>query len=260
MKWYYRRWTLEAKNSYSEWGEKYTDSGIEIKPVYTGSDVPKAPMPEGLEEVQLFFLIQEAYSPICTAANSGPCGGMPASTAEESNKRYHYLLSQGHKGLRWPSTCPQIGYDSDHALPKARWAKPCGHRQHRRRSCSMVFKLEDVSTSMTINANGFILVALYAALAKQQGALIWTKTALYKMITERICCKRNLHLSTQTFPCASSPISWMVQQWNAQVEHHLYIRLPHPWSRQYCYFGKLLSPLGNGKAYVKAALEKRIRH
>jgi len=95
------------------------------------------------------------------------------STAEESNKRYHYLLSQGVSGLSVAFDLPtQIGYDSDHALAEGEVGK-VGVAIDSLEDMEVLFqgiKLEDVSTSMTINSTGFILLSLYIALAKKQGA------------------------------------------------------------------------------------------
>src|SRR6202012_6146262 len=95
------------------------------------------------------------------------------STAEESNKRYHYLLQQGVMGLSVAFDLPtQIGYDSDHPLAEGEVGKT-GVAIDSIEDIQTLFKghrLEDVSTSMTINATGYILLAFYTALAKQQGA------------------------------------------------------------------------------------------
>src|SRR5215208_4050883 len=84
------------------------------------------------------------------------------STAEESNKRYHYLLSQGVMGLSVAFDLPtQIGYDSDHALAEGEVGK-VGVAIDSIEDMQRLFagiKLEDVSTSMTINATGFILLS-----------------------------------------------------------------------------------------------------
>ncbi len=108
------------------------------------------------------------------------------STAEESNKRYHYLLSQGVNGLSVAFDLPtQIGYDSDHALSEGEVGK-VGVAIDSLEDMEILFngiKLEDVSTSMTINATGFILLAFYVALAKKQGAdLSQNYTAPFKTI------------------------------------------------------------------------------
>lgn len=95
------------------------------------------------------------------------------STAEESNKRYHYLLSQGVSGLSVAFDLPtQIGYDPDHVLSEGEVGK-VGVSIATIDDMQTLFagiRLEDVSTSMTINATGFILLAFYVALARQQGA------------------------------------------------------------------------------------------
>src|SRR6266704_910104 len=89
------------------------------------------------------------------------------STAEESNKRYHYLLSHGVNGLSVAFDLPtQIGYDSDHSLAEGEVGK-VGVAIDSIEDMQRLFdgiKLEEVSTSMTINATGFILLALYVAL------------------------------------------------------------------------------------------------
>src|SRR5580698_7504553 len=149
----------------------YTDSGIEIKPLYTSNDQPlsnndtelpgKFPFTRGIQpdmyRGKLWTMRQ--YSGF--------------STAEESNKRYHYLLAQGVTGLSVAFDLPtQIGYDSDHALAEGEVGK-VGVAIDSLEDIQTLFsgiKLEDITTSMTINATAFILLAFYVTLAKQQGA------------------------------------------------------------------------------------------
>ena len=100
--------------------KKYTDSGIEIKPVYSSADQRSLmdenpgvfPFTRGVQadmyRGKLWTMRQYAGF----------------STAEESNKRYHYLLSQGVNGLSVAFDLPtQIGYDSDHALAEGEVGK-----------------------------------------------------------------------------------------------------------------------------------------
>ena len=95
------------------------------------------------------------------------------STAEESNKRYHFLLGQGVSGLSVAFDLPtQIGYDSDHPMAEGEVGK-VGVAIDSLQDMELLFKdicLSDISTSMTINSTAFILLALYIALAKKQGA------------------------------------------------------------------------------------------
>ncbi|RBP38473.1 acyl-CoA mutase large subunit family protein [Garciella nitratireducens] len=94
------------------------------------------------------------------------------STAEESNKRYQYLLEQGTTGLSVAFDLPtQIGYDSDHPLSEGEIGK-VGVAIDSLADMEVLFNeipLDKVSTSMTINAPASILLAMYIAVAEKQG-------------------------------------------------------------------------------------------
>ena len=93
-------------------------------------------------------------------------------TASESNRRYRYLLSQGVNGLSVAFDLPtQIGYDSDHALASGEVGR-VGVAIDSIEDMAALFDgipLDQVSTSMTINATAIILLALYVAVGKRQG-------------------------------------------------------------------------------------------
>ncbi|HEV2103675.1 MAG TPA: methylmalonyl-CoA mutase family protein, partial [Candidatus Acidoferrum sp.] len=94
-------------------------------------------------------------------------------SAAESNKRYRYLLSKGQMGLSVAFDLPtQIGMDSDHALALGEVGK-VGVAIDSLEDMELLFDqipLERVSTSMTINSTAAILLCLYVAVAKKQGA------------------------------------------------------------------------------------------
>jgi methylmalonyl-CoA mutase, N-terminal domain len=94
-------------------------------------------------------------------------------SAAESNQRYRYLLSKGQSGLSVAFDLPtQIGMDSDHALALGEVGK-VGVAIDSLEDMEKLFDgipLEKVSTSMTINATAAMLLALYVAVAKKQGA------------------------------------------------------------------------------------------
>jgi methylmalonyl-CoA mutase N-terminal domain/subunit len=94
-------------------------------------------------------------------------------SAEESNQRYQFLISQGTTGLSVAFDLPtQIGYDSDHPLAEGEVGK-VGVAIDTLADMETLFKgirLEDVTTSMTINATAAILLCMYVAVAKKQGA------------------------------------------------------------------------------------------
>jgi len=94
-------------------------------------------------------------------------------SAVESNRRYRYLLSQGQTGLSIAFDLPtQIGLDSDHALARGEVGK-VGVAIDSLEDMEVLLEglpLDRISTSMTINATAAILLALYVAVAKKQGA------------------------------------------------------------------------------------------
>jgi methylmalonyl-CoA mutase N-terminal domain/subunit len=94
------------------------------------------------------------------------------ATAEETNKRYRYLLDHGQTGLSMAFDLPtQIGYDSDHPLSAGEVGK-VGVAIDTLADMETVFEnipLDKVSTSMTINSTAAILLAMYIAVAEKQG-------------------------------------------------------------------------------------------
>lgn len=93
-------------------------------------------------------------------------------TAQETNRRYHYLLEQGITGLSVAFDLPtQMGYDSDHAMARGEVGR-AGVAIDSIDDMRVLFqgiRLDEVSTSMTINATAPILLALYVAVADEQG-------------------------------------------------------------------------------------------
>ncbi len=95
------------------------------------------------------------------------------STAEESNKRYRYLLAQGQTGLSVAFDLPtQIGYDADDPIAAGEVGKVGVSISsiHDMMQLYDQIPLDKVSTSMTINAPAGVLLAMYIAVAKRQGA------------------------------------------------------------------------------------------
>ena len=97
------------------------------------------------------------------------------ATAEETNKRYQYLLDQGQTGLSVAFDLPtQIGYDSDHPLSEGEVGK-VGVAIDTLKDMEILFDgipLDKVSTSMTINSTAAILLAMYIAVAEKQGVKV----------------------------------------------------------------------------------------
>jgi len=92
--------------------------------------------------------------------------------AEDSNKRYKYLLKQGQTGLSVAFDLPtQMGYDSDHPMSRGEVGK-CGVAISSLNDMEILFDgipMDKISTSMTINSTAMILLAMYIAVAEKQG-------------------------------------------------------------------------------------------
>jgi methylmalonyl-CoA mutase N-terminal domain/subunit len=231
-----------------------TDSGIEIKELYsaveglTPAEKPgEFPFTRG---IQADMYRGKAWTMRQYAG---------FSTAEESNKRYHYLLSQGVMGLSVAFDLPtQIGYDSDHALAIGEVGKT-GVAIDSLEDMELLFKginLEDVSTSMTINATGFILLSLYVALAKKQGADLKkiTGTIQNDILKEYAARGTYIYPPKPSMRIITDIFEWCsheLPKWNTISISGYHIREAGSTAVQ-----EIAFTLSNGKAYVKAALQK----
>ncbi|NEU07424.1 methylmalonyl-CoA mutase [Flavihumibacter sp. R14] len=181
------------------------------------------------------------------------------STAEESNKRYHYLLGQGTMGLSVAFDLPtQIGYDSDHEMAEGEVGK-VGVAIDSLKDMEILFggiDLQKVTTSMTINATAPILLAMYIALAKKQGAdLSQISGTIQNDILKEYAArgtyiyppKASMRLITDVFEFCSKE----VPKWNTISISGYHIREAGSTAVQ-----ELAFTLANGKSYLKAAIDK----
>lgn len=236
----------------SESKKVMTDSGIEVQPVYTGpvtmNEMPgKFPFTRGVREDmyrgKLWTMRQYAGF----------------STAEESNKRYHYLLKQGTMGLSVAFDLPtQIGYDSSHPFSEGEVGK-VGVAIDSLKDIEILFdniQLQDITTSMTINATASTLLAMYIALAKKQNAdLSKISGTIQNDILKEYAARgtyiyppqQSMRLITDVFEYCSKEIP----KWNTISISGYHIREAGSTAVQ-----ELAFTLANGKSYVKAAIEK----
>jgi methylmalonyl-CoA mutase N-terminal domain/subunit len=235
----------------------YTDSGIEIKPLYTASDKPAA----GTELPGEFPFTRGIQSSMYRGKLWTMRQYAGFSTAEESNRRYHYLLSQGVTGLSVAFDLPtQIGYDSDHAMAEGEVGKvgvAIDTIEDMQRLFSGI-KLQDISTSMTINATAFILLAFYVVLAKQQKAdLRKISGTIQNDILKEYAArgtyiyppKPSMKIITDIFEWCSNEMP----KWNTISISGYHIREAGSTAVQ-----EIAFTLSNGKEYVKSALEKKL--
>lgn len=121
------------------------------------------------------------------------------ATAEESNRRFKYLLEQGQTGLSIAFDLPtQIGYDSDHPLSQGEVGK-VGVAIDSLADMEVLLDgipLDKVSTSMTINATAAILLAMYIAVAEKQGI----KPAVLRGTIQNDVLKEYVARGTYIFP------------------------------------------------------------
>jgi methylmalonyl-CoA mutase N-terminal domain/subunit len=176
-----------------------TDSGIELNPLYTPLDRKgfdyleklafpgEYPFTRGIQPTMYRgrFWTMRQYAGF--------------ATAEETNKRYRYLLDHGQTGLSMAFDLPtQIGYDSDHPLSVGEVGK-VGVAIDTLADMETVFQeipLDKVSTSMTINATAAILLAMYIAVAEKQGV----KPESLRGTTQNEILKEYVARGTYIFP------------------------------------------------------------
>ena len=180
------------------------------------------------------------------------------ATAEESNRRYRYLLGQGQTGLSVAFDLPtQIGYDADDPIAIGEVGK-VGVSISSLDDMAALFNeipLGKVSTSMTINAPASILLAMYIAVAKRQGV----ETRQLRGTIQNDILKEYIARGTYIFPPAPSMrlitdvfrfCQTDVPHWNTISISGYHIREAGSTAAQEVAF-----TLADGIAYVQAAIE-----
>src|SRR5438034_8517949 len=178
--------------------------------------------------------------------------------AEESNRRYKYLLAHGTTGLSVAFDLPtQIGLDSDHPLAVGEVGK-VGVAIDSIEDMQRLFDgidLTKISTSMTINATASILLALYVAVARRQGADVrrLSGTVQNDVLKEYIARGTYIFPPAQAMRIITDMFSWAsenVPEWNPISISGYHMREAGSTAVQ-----EIAFTLGNGIAYVKAAIE-----
>ena len=147
---------------------RLTDSGIEIKPVYTADDVP----PGGLERPGEFPFTRGPYETMYRGRPWTIRQYAGYGSAEETNERFRYLLERGQTGLSVAFDLPtQLGYDSDDPLSEGEDGRTGVAIDSLADMEALLdgIPLGEVSTSMTINAPAALLLVLYELVAEGQG-------------------------------------------------------------------------------------------
>src|SRR5256884_375075 len=183
-------------------------------------------------------------------------------SAVESNQRYRYLLSKGQVGLSVAFDLPtQIGMDSDHSLALGEVGK-VGVAIDSLEDMETLFDgipLEKVSTSMTINATAAILLCLYVAVAKRQGASPQklSGTVQNDILKEYIARGTYIYPVRPAMRIVTDIFSWCrdhLPKWNTISISGYHIREAGSTAVQEVAF-----TLADGIAYVQAALDAGLR-
>ena len=231
-----------------------TDSGIEILPVYIFENAGGK-----IEKPGEFPYTRGIHPDMYRTKQWTMRQYAGFSTAAESNKRYHYLLAQGSSGLSVAFDLPtQIGYDSDHPLAEGEVGK-VGVSINSLRDMEELFAgipLEKITTSMTINATGFILLAFYVAMAKKQGADLKkiSGTIQNDILKEYAARGTYIYPPRPSMRIITDIFEWCgkeLPKWNTISISGYHIREAGSTAVQ-----EIAFTLANGKAYVKAAKEK----
>jgi methylmalonyl-CoA mutase N-terminal domain/subunit len=180
------------------------------------------------------------------------------ASAAESNERYRYLLGKGQVGLSVAFDLPtQIGMDSDHPLAQGEVGKG-GVAIDSIEDMEILFDripLEKVSTSMTINSTAAILLCLYVAVAKKQGANLakLSGTVQNDILKEYIARGTYIYPVRSAMRIVTDIFSWCsknLPKWNTISISGYHIREAGSTAIQEVAF-----TLGDGMAYVQAALD-----
>jgi methylmalonyl-CoA mutase N-terminal domain/subunit len=150
---------------------RFTDSGIEIQPVYRESDLP-ADLAGSLAEPGEFPYTRGVHAEMYRKQLWTIRQYAGYASARESNERYHYLLANGSTGLSMAFDLPtQLGLDSDdpRCLGEVGRTGVAIDTIDDMRTAFNGIPLDKVSTSMTINAPAPVLLLLYELVAEEQG-------------------------------------------------------------------------------------------
>lgn len=229
-----------------------TDAGLEIERIYTR-------VPEVLEDAGQFPFTRGVQPDMYRGKLWTMRQYAGFSTAEESNERYLFLLKQGTTGLSVAFDLPtQIGYDSDHALSEGEVGK-AGVAIDTLADMEILFNgigLEKITTSMTINATASVLLSMYVALAKRQGANLANVSGTIQndILKEYAARGTYIYPPKPSMKIITDIFAWCAAElpkWNTISVSGYHIREAGANAVQ-----ELAFTLADGKAYLKAAISQ----
>jgi methylmalonyl-CoA mutase N-terminal domain/subunit len=163
---------VKSLDKLPERGEFSTSSDIPVNRVYTPLDIANVDYPKKLGFPGEYPLTRGVYTTMYRARLWTMRQYAGFGTAEQTNKRFKYLLGHGQTGLSVAFDFPtQVGYDCDHPLSLGEVGK-VGVSASTLKDMEILFDgipLDKVTTSMTINAPANVLLAIYIAVGQKQG-------------------------------------------------------------------------------------------
>src|SRR5689334_1637359 len=238
--------------------ERQTSSQIPVQPLYTPADLENSDYDAQIGYPGEFPFTRGVQATMYRGRlwTMRQYAGM--GDAEESNKRYKYLLANGTTGLSVAFDLPtQIGMDSDHPMSLGEVGK-VGVAIDSIEDMERLFAgidLTKISTSMTINASASVLLALYVAVAKRQGADVrkLSGTVQNDVLKEYIARGTYIYPPAQAMRIITDMFAWAnehVPDWNTISISGYHMREAGSTAVQEVAF-----TLGNGIGYVQAAID-----
>ncbi|NIO48554.1 MAG: methylmalonyl-CoA mutase [Candidatus Aminicenantes bacterium] len=234
----------------------FTPSQIEIKKIYSEKDLTDFNPSRDLGDPGKYPFTRGIYPTMYRGKLWTMRQYAGFGTAEESNKRYRFLLSQGQTGLSVAFDLPtQLGYDSDHPLARGEVGK-VGVAIDSLEDMEILFDhipLDKVSVSMTINSTAAIILAMYLALAEKKGVK-WRKlsgTIQNDILKEYIARGTYIYPPHASLKIITDVLAFCqknVSQWNTMSISGYHIREAGATAVQ-----ELAFTLANAITYIEAA-------
>ncbi|UCG89943.1 MAG: methylmalonyl-CoA mutase, partial [Candidatus Heimdallarchaeota archaeon] len=255
------------KNCYSELVENHPErkdkfetlSGIDIKSVYSPEDIADLDYVKDFGFPGVFPFLRGVHSTMYRGRLWTMRMFAGFGSAEETNKRYKYLLEHGETGLSVAFDYPTLyGYDTDHPLSRGEFGK-CGVAVSSLRDMEILFSgipVDKITTSMTINGPASIVWAMYIANAENRGISndVIGGTIQNDILKEYIAQKSfifppepSMRLIVDTFEYGFKK----VPRWNTISISGYHIREAGSTAVQ-----ELAFTLGDGLEYVRAAMDR----
>jgi len=264
---------LRRKTAYEEWVARYregklapneaaTMSGLPLQPLYTPTDLEGWSYDEKLGYPGEFPYTRGVYPSMYRGQPWTIRQFAGYGTAEETNRRYKFLLAQGQKGLSVAFDMPTLmGYDSDDPLGEGEVGY-CGVAIDSLEDMETLFdgiRLDQITTSMTINSPAAILYAMYIAVAEKEGASLAQLggTLQNDILKEYIAQKEYIFPPEPSMRLVVDTIVFAARhmpRWNAVSISGYHIREAGSTATQ-----ELAFTLADGMAYVEASIKAGLK-